>query len=122
VFTHGFTGESSIYDDFAGQTRADEWALFELALKAAEDKAYKSLHQMADDCRKLGVEVKIFLRKGNPVKEIMSCTAEESANLIVLGTHGWTGLNRLLLGSTAENVVRTSIVPVLTVRSLSVQN
>ena len=122
VFTHGFTGESSSYDDIAGQTLANEWALFDLALKAAEDKAHKYLNQIADDCRKLGVEVKVCLRKGNPLKDIMSCAGEESADLIVLGTHGWTGLNRLLLGSTAENVVRTSTIPVLTVRSFSAQS
>ena len=122
VFTHGFTGESSIYDDFARQTLANEWALFDLALKAAEDKAHKYLNQIADDCRKLGVEVKVCLRKGNPLKEIMSCAGEESADLIVLGTHGWTGFNRLLLGSTAENVVRVATIPVLIVRSFLVQN
>ena len=52
----------------------------------------------------------------------MSCAGEESADLIVLGTHGWTGFSRLLLGSTAENVVRVAAIPVLIVRSFLVQN
>ncbi|MGB9618364.1 MAG: universal stress protein, partial [Desulfomonilaceae bacterium] len=34
-----------------------------------------------------------------------------------MGTHGWTGFKHLILGSTAENVVRTAVCPVLTVRS-----
>ncbi len=42
---------------------------------------------------------------------------EESIDLVVMGTHGATGLRRLVMGSTAENVVRTANCPVLTVRS-----
>ena len=44
---------------------------------------------------------------------------EESVDLIVMGTHGWTGFKHLILGSTAENVVRTAKCPVLTVKSSS---
>ncbi len=122
VFTHGFSGESSIYNDFAGQTQADEWALYESALKTVEDNAYKSLQKIADDCRQLGSEVKVCLRKGIAVKEIINCAIEESAKLIVLGTHGWTGLNHLLLGSIAEKVLKMAPMPVLIVRSVSAQN
>ena len=49
-------------------------------------------------------------------KKILFCAEEELADLIIMGTHGWTGLSRLLLGSTAENVIRASTLPVLIVR------
>jgi universal stress protein A len=122
VFTHGFSGESSIYNDFAGQTQTDEWALYEGALKTVEDNAYKSLQKIADDCHQLGSEVKVCLRKGIAVKEIINCAIEESAKLIVLGTHGWAGLNHLLLGSIAEKVLKMAPMPVLIVRSVPAQN
>lgn len=63
-------------------------------------------------------QVKAFFRTGAPAEEIVRFANEEGIDLIVVGTHGWTGLRHLVLGSTAENVVRTANCPVLTVRSL----
>jgi nucleotide-binding universal stress UspA family protein len=58
-----------------------------------------------------------YLQKTEGFKnyEIIQVAREESADLIVMGTHGRTGLDHLILGSTAENVVRKSPCPVLTV-------
>ncbi|NOQ41462.1 MAG: universal stress protein [Desulfuromusa sp.] len=53
---------------------------------------------------------------GLPYEQIIGQAEENSADLIVLGTHGRTGLDHVLFGSTAEKVVRKSKVPVLTVR------
>jgi len=58
-----------------------------------------------------------FVRHGNPHNEIIACAKEQSADLIVVGTHGHRGLSRALLGSEAEKVVRFSTIPVLTVRA-----
>ena len=59
--------------------------------------------------------VKIVLR-GVPFVEIVKTAREKSADMIVIGTHGWTGIDHILFGSTAEKVVRKSPCPVLTVR------
>jgi len=56
------------------------------------------------------------IRYGNPVREICRYTRKHSIDLLILGTHGRTGLSQLLLGSVAERVVRVSPCPVLTVR------
>jgi nucleotide-binding universal stress UspA family protein len=56
------------------------------------------------------------IRFGTPAHEIVAYGAENDCNLIVMGTHGRRRLSRLLLGSVAEAVVRSSHVPVLTVR------
>lgn len=53
---------------------------------------------------------------GLPYEQIIEQAEEKSADLIVLGTHGRTGLDHVLFGSTAEKVVRKSPLPVLTVR------
>jgi len=53
---------------------------------------------------------------GIPCDEITAAAAKNDASLIVLGTHGRTGLDRILFGSTAERVVRSASCPVLTVR------
>jgi len=53
--------------------------------------------------------------EGNPERKIVDRATESGADLIVMGTHGRGGIDRLLLGSVAEHVVRRSPVPVLTV-------
>ena len=54
---------------------------------------------------------------GVPYRAIVDSAVSEQADLIVMGTHGRTGLSHLFLGSVAERVVRTSRVPVITVRN-----
>ena len=59
---------------------------------------------------------KIAVRPGRPATEIVEAARELAADLIVIATHGRTGLQHVLLGSVAENVVRHAPCPVLTVR------
>ena len=56
-------------------------------------------------------------REGPAIHEILEYAAHEKIDLIVLATHGRTGLKHLLMGSVAENVVRSAKCPVLTIRS-----
>jgi nucleotide-binding universal stress UspA family protein len=53
---------------------------------------------------------------GDPASAIVQAAEDEKVDFIVLGTHGRTGLSRLLMGSVAENVVRKAKCPVLTVK------
>jgi nucleotide-binding universal stress UspA family protein len=62
----------------------------------------------------VGVEHR--LAEGEPATEILKVAQEVNAELIVMGTHGRTGLGRLLLGSVAEQVLRKAPCPVLTVK------
>lgn len=57
-----------------------------------------------------------LVRQGSPHYEIIAAAQKLPADLVVMSTHGFTGLKRALLGSTAENVVRYAPCPVLTVR------
>ncbi len=63
-----------------------------------------------------GVPVRWTLQVGVPFTEIVKAAEQERADIIVMGTHGRSGLNRLLLGSVAERVIRLAPCPVLTVR------
>jgi len=62
------------------------------------------------------IPVQCLLRNGAAFVEIIRCAEEIKADMIVCGTHGRTGLKHALIGSVAENVVRHSSCPVLTVR------
>lgn len=63
-----------------------------------------------------GVRAVATVVEGNPAAEIVRSARRARAGLIVIGTHGRTGLPRLVLGSVADRVVRTATMPVLTVR------
>ena len=63
------------------------------------------------------VKVEIFMRKGNVVREILAQAKASRADLVVIGSHGRGGVQRLVLGSVAEKVLRLATCPVLTVRS-----
>ncbi|MBI3407983.1 MAG: universal stress protein [Planctomycetes bacterium] len=58
-----------------------------------------------------------LLAEGDPTAEITRAAKEHACGLIVMGTHGRTGLRRLLMGSVAEQVIRHAESPVLTVKS-----
>lgn len=61
-------------------------------------------------------DVEKVISRGYPATEVLRIAKESGADLIVLGTHGRSGVDHLLFGSTAEKVVRQATCPVLTVR------
>jgi nucleotide-binding universal stress UspA family protein len=63
-----------------------------------------------------GLDVKGRVVTGYAAEEITKAAEEENADMIVMGTHGRTGIDKILFGSVAEKVVKTSACPVLTVR------
>ncbi|MFH0823150.1 MAG: universal stress protein [Pseudomonadota bacterium] len=85
--------------------------------KNIEAGAQQELDSVAADCASDLRSVRAFYRTGKPAHEIVAFADEELIDLIVMGTHGWTGFKHIILGSTAENVVRSANCPVLTVRS-----
>jgi|AntDeeMinimDraft_6_1070357.scaffolds.fasta_scaffold01848_5 nucleotide-binding universal stress UspA family protein len=73
--------------------------------------------EIADKAEKSGIEVITEVKTGIPYKEINTYIRENDIDLITMGTRGKTGLDRILLGSVTEKIIRTSQVPVLTVGS-----
>jgi nucleotide-binding universal stress UspA family protein len=79
-----------------------------------EEAAVAQLDKATLELKRRMPNVKSVIRSGAPWEEILSAASELHADLIVLGSHGRRGLNRALLGSVAEKVVRMATVPVLT--------
>jgi nucleotide-binding universal stress UspA family protein len=73
------------------------------------------LESLRSDLADKGMRVKSRLVTGAAYEEILKAARREKADLIILGTHGRTGVQHLLLGSVAEKVVRLADRPVLTV-------
>jgi nucleotide-binding universal stress UspA family protein len=82
----------------------------------ARESALRELEVCAAPLRARGVSVDTAFAAGAVVPAILRAAAELGADLIVMGTHGRTGLAHVVLGSVAERVLRASPVPVLTVR------
>jgi nucleotide-binding universal stress UspA family protein len=83
---------------------------------AARKWATASLEEWIAKARVEGLTARATLRSGVPYQEIVGLARDERADLIVIGTHGRGGMNRVLLGSVADRVVRLAPCPVLTVR------
>jgi len=82
-------------------------------IKAGAEKMMK--HFCRNHLKGLG-DYETLIIPGIPYQEILAAAHDKQADMIVLGTHGRTGLDHVLFGSTAEKVVRKSPLPVLTVR------
>ena len=83
--------------------------------RALETLAKSLLGNLSDGLRTRRLAVKTHLVWGNPSREILAKARREKADLIVMGTHGRSGLPHFVLGSVAEKTVRLSRIPVLTV-------
>jgi nucleotide-binding universal stress UspA family protein len=91
----------------------------ELYLKleeTAKQEAESSMRKLMDKLSKLKVKPKSLLLRGTAHDQIVKAAKNRRANLIVIGTHGRSGLSRLLMGSVASKIVSTAHCPVLTVR------
>lgn len=82
-------------------------------LRVVGDEALADLERRGDDA---GLAVRTALREERPADAILGYVDDESIDVVVMGTHGRTGLDRHLLGSVTESVTRRARVPVLTVR------
>ena len=81
-----------------------------------EDSAEKELPRLAE-CEELaGLNVEELIVHGDAAAEIVRIATERKVDLIVISSHGRTGLGRILFGSTAEAVVRHALCPVLVVK------
>ena len=76
----------------------------------------KFLGVLAASAKEKGLKVNTAIREGDVHDEILAAAEEAKAELIIMGTHGRRGLNRLLLGSVAESVARRARCAVLLVR------
>lgn len=85
-------------------------------IKDVEAMAGRQMAELADRDVLQGVEAETMIRRGVPFVEILTAAKELEIDMITIATHGRTGLQQMLFGSTAEKVVRKAPCPVLSIR------
>lgn len=85
------------------------------AEKKAEAWTAEYLAQKADELKKAGINAKTAMVKGNAAEEILEYASKKKVDLIIMATHGSSGVVRWMLGGVADRVVRHASMPVLTV-------
>lgn len=96
---------------YGGLPMETAWDGINDALREEGETAVERVRELAP----ADVTVETVVLEGSPSKVIVDEAAPENCDLVVMGTHGRGGIDRLLLGSVAERVVRRAPVPVLTV-------
>lgn len=81
-----------------------------------DDRAKDELQKLAKSDITGAGNVKTVIKTGKPFVEIIETAKEENIDLIIIATHGHSGVEHILFGSTAEKVVRKAPCPVLTLR------
>lgn len=81
-----------------------------------QNRAEEELKNLANNFVDFSLELETLIKTGKPFVEINETAKEIDADLIIMATHGHTGVEHLLFGSTAEKVVRKAPCPVLTLR------
>lgn len=88
----------------------------EMVMESLEEEGEAAVGAIEAAAAERGVPVVTEVTTGSAHDAILDYAADNDVDLVVMGTHGRTGFDRYLLGSVTERVVRTSDVPVLTVR------
>ena len=79
-------------------------------------KAKEELDKLADTEISNSITVKTIIKTGKPFIEVIETASEEDVDIIIIASHGHSGMEHILFGSTAEKVVRKAPCPVLTLR------
>ena len=90
---------------------------YDALLKSIEREAANRLDRLVGRARARGVRARPLVLQGVPFEAIVGAARRHRAQLVVIGTHGRTGFQRLMLGSVAARVVALAPCPVLTVRA-----
>jgi nucleotide-binding universal stress UspA family protein len=91
--------------------------VYEDLLASARREAEQGFDRLLGSVTRSGLKIRIRQENGPPAQRILQAVSEESADLLIIGTHGRAGFERLILGSVADRLVRQAACPVLTVRT-----
>ena len=104
----------SMYGDYLSPMNMNTY--WESIREAFKTQGQQAVNYIKDLGEMKGIKVEPVLLEGNPSAELIRYAEEEKMDIVIMGTLGKTGLDRMLLGSVAGNIVRHSKVPVMVIR------
>ena len=84
--------------------------------KVMRERAHQELKKLVEHLPHIKAQADLYVTRGHPAEKIVEVAAREKADLIVMGTHGTSGLSHALLGSVTDKVLHRAPCPVLVVR------
>lgn len=87
-----------------------------LPFEVLEEEGQDILEQVRKEGQEINVPVDTMMLFGNPRRDMAKIVTKSEVDLVIIGTHGRTGVEKLLMGSVAENALRTVPVPVMLVK------
>ncbi len=112
--------DAKIYLIYVAETHLDEKRDILKQIDLVSNNQYEDIHAQLNDLipenTKKHIQADILVVKGVPYIEIIKAAKDLSADLIVMGTHGRTGLKHILIGSVAQRVIQKAPCPVLSIR------
>jgi nucleotide-binding universal stress UspA family protein len=81
------------------------------------DQATTYINRVAEQLRQNGITANAIVKQGQAAKQIVATARETEADAIAMATHSRRGINRLMFGSVAEEVLHESLLPILLVRA-----
>jgi len=110
VMPHMMTGADPILGTPGQGSGIEEMEILDIQKNQSENIVDRTIKQFGS-----GMQITHFNEYGSTADGIIKCSKEFEADMIIIGTHSRTGIDRLLMGSVAEHVVRHSEIPVLVV-------
>ena len=109
IFVHAYQPPGLILEGYVPPATYDSWD------KSIQSDALNKMQPWLDDAEKAGIPARALILTGTPEEAILGAARDCGADLLVLGTHGRTGVPRFFLGSVAARVVAAAPCPVMTV-------
>ena len=111
TIAHAYQPPSLILDGYVPPPTYETWD------HSLEEEARKKLEHLVEDARRIGIQSTPLLLTGTPYAAITDAAKDLDCDLVIMGTHGRTGVSRFFLGSVASRVVSTAPCPVMTIHA-----
>jgi universal stress protein A len=115
ILAHAYQPPNVVLEGYVPPATYDSWD------ESIRSEARKKLLPHLDEAEKAGVRVRVLILTGAPEEAIIGAARDCGADLLVMGTHGRTGVPRFFLGSVASRVISRAPCPVMTVHAANSQ-